>query len=176
MLCSRARSCDLKLQDLLLWALSLNPGSLSTQLRDPGAIHYPFPQDLRRGSLPGGSGWSGLGALWRRLALARSAACCSRTDARPPRPDAGGRSRLGVGQPVLATIETAPALRSRRPFLGSQRREVCGEGHWWDRGEAQVRLQSFHIRLSLQREAPCRRALGQLRNHPWKQSRLPAVC
>lgn len=38
MLCTRARPRDLKLQDLMLWALSLNPCSLSTQLGDLGAI------------------------------------------------------------------------------------------------------------------------------------------
>lgn len=36
--------------------------------RRPGC-HYPFPQDLWRGPLPGGSRWSGFGALGRRLAL-----------------------------------------------------------------------------------------------------------
>lgn len=47
---------------------------------------------------------------------------------------------------------------------------MCSEGHWRDRGEAQVPLQFFHIRLALKWEAPCA-AQGQLRNHPWKQSR-----
>lgn len=75
-----------------------------------------------------------------------------------------------VPLPELAAIETAPALGSRRLSLGSQRREVCSEGHSRDRGEAQVPLQFFHIRLSLKREELCS-AQGQLRNHAWKQSR-----
>lgn len=140
--------------------------------RRPGC-HYPFPQDLRWGPLP--DGWSGLGALGRRLALVRSAACYSRRDGRPPRPRAGGRSRLGVGQPwvplpVLAAIETAPALGSRRLFWGSQRREVCSEGHWWDGVEAQVSLQSFHIRLSLPPRA------GPASKPSLEAVQTPAVC
>lgn len=60
---------------------SLGPLPKPTLPVDPAprtGCHYPFPQDLT--PLPRGPRWSGLGALGRRLALAKSASCCSGTD------------------------------------------------------------------------------------------------